>query len=134
MLAQAIPEVNLPASPPGPAAVQLGGRWEKTAEGGQSYRDGKWIVVNYGRPVLRGRIEIFDAGAEYGKFVNADAPVWRAGANDTARLTTQAALQIGGKTLVPGVSNLFVDLKPGNWTLVLSTQEVQETWRWRAGD
>lgn len=124
--AQAIPEIKLPSSPAGQAAIQVAGRWEKTPEGGQAYRDGKWIVVNYGRPLLRGRQNIFGAGADYGTFVNAGAPVWRAGANDTTRLTTQVPIQIGGKTLAPGVYNVFVDLKPGNWTLVLSTQPVQE--------
>jgi hypothetical protein len=124
--AQAIPDVKLVPSPAGQAAIQVGGKWDKTPEGGQTYRDGKWIVVDYGRPLLRGRKEIFGSGADYGKFVNAGAPVWRAGANNTTRLTTQVPLQIGGKTIAPGVYNLFVDLKPGNWTLVLSTQPVQE--------
>ncbi|MGQ0735045.1 MAG: DUF2911 domain-containing protein [Acidobacteriota bacterium] len=126
VLAQSVPDVKLPASPPGQAAIQLGGRWDKTAEGGQRYVDGKWIVVNYSRPVLRGRTEIFGAGAEYGTFVKAGDPVWRAGANETTRLTTQAPLQIGGTTIAPGVYNLFVDLKPGSWTLVLNTQPLQE--------
>ena len=125
-LAQAIPDVKLVPSPLGQAAIQVGGKWDKTAEGGQTYRDGKWIVVDYGRPLLRGRKDIFGAGADYGKFVNADAPLWRAGANDTTRLTTQVPLEIGGKTIAPGIYNVFVDLKPGNWTLVLSTQPVQE--------
>jgi len=126
-LAQAIPEVKLVPSPQGQASVQIGGKWDKTPEGGQTYRDGKWIVVDYGRPLLRGRKDIFGAGADYGKFVNAGAPVWRAGANNTTRLTTQVPLQIGGKTIQPGVYNVFVDLKPGNWTLVMSNQPVQET-------
>jgi len=126
VIAQAIPEVKLVPSPQGQAAVQVGGKWDKTPEGGQTYRDGKWIVVDYGRPLLRGRANIFGAGADYGKTVNAGAPVWRAGANNTTRLTTQVPLQVGGKTLAPGVYNVFVDLKPGNWTLVLSNQPVQE--------
>ena len=125
-LAQAIPEVKLPPSPAGQSAIQVGGKWDKTAEGGQTYRDGKWVVVDYGRPLLRGRQEIFGTGTDYGKTVSAGAPVWRAGANDTTRLTTQVAIEIGGKTIAPGIYNLFVDLKPGNWTLVLSTQPVQE--------
>jgi hypothetical protein len=124
--AQAVPEVKLVPSPPGQAAVQLGGRWEKTAEGGQAYRDGKWVVVNYGRPLLRGRTNIFGSGEDYGRTVNAGAPLWRAGANDTTRLITQAPLTIGGRTIQPGTYNVFVDLKPGNWTLVMSTQPVQE--------
>jgi hypothetical protein len=125
LLAQAIPDVKLPPSPQGQAAVQLGGTWDKTADGPR-YRDGKWVVVDYGRPLLRGRTDIFGAGADYGKTVNAGAPLWRAGANDTTRLTTQGHLQIGGKIIAPGTYNMFVDLKPGNWTLVLTTQPVQE--------
>ena len=127
VLAQAIPDVKLVPSPQGQASIQVAGRWEKTAEGGPAYRDGKWMVVDYGRPLLRGRKDIFGAGADYGKTVNAGAPLWRAGANNTTRLTTQVPLQIGGKTLAPGVYNVFVDLKPGNWTLVMSNQAVQET-------
>ncbi len=127
VLAQAIPEVKLVPSPQGQASIQVAGRYETTPEGGQAYRDGKWIVVDYGRPLLRGRKDIFGAGADYGKTVNAGAPVWRAGANNTTRLTTQVPLQIGGKTLAPGIYNVFVDLKPGNWTLVMSNQPVQDT-------
>ena len=123
--AQAVPDVKLVPSPPGQAAMQLGGRWEKTSEGGQRYVDGKWVVVDYGRPLLRGRTPIFGTGADYGKMVTGDAAIWRAGANDTTRLTTQAPLQIGDKTIAPGVYNVFVDLKPGQWTLVLNTQPVQ---------
>jgi len=122
---QAIPEVKLPPSPMGQAAVQLGGTWEKTGEGPR-YRDGKWVLVDYGRPLLRGRADIFGSGADYGKGVNPDADLWRAGANDTTRLTTQLPLQLAGKTLAPGKYSVFVDLKPGNWTMVLSTQPVQE--------
>ncbi len=125
--AQAIPDVKLPSSPLGQAAIQVAGTWAKTPAGGQTYRDGKWIVVDYSRPLLRGRKEIFGAGADYGKTVNAGAPVWRAGANNTTRLTTQTPLTIGGKTLAPGTYNVFVDLKPGDWTLVMSNQPVQET-------
>lgn len=126
VVAQAVPDVKLVASPPGQAAIQVAGTWEKTPAGGQTYRDGQWIVVDYSRPLLRGRADIFGAGAEYGTFVNAGAPVWRAGANNTTRLTTQVPLQIGDTTLAPGVYNVFVDLKPGNWTLVISNQPVQE--------
>src|SRR6478672_5396840 len=95
--ATARPRVTLPPSPPGQAAVQIGGRWEKSAEGGQRYVDGEWLVVDYGRPLLRGRTDIFGSGADYGKLVNGDATIWRVGANDTTRLTTEARLQIDGK-------------------------------------
>jgi hypothetical protein len=83
------------------------------------------MTVDYGRPILRGRENIFGTGAEYGKTVNPDASIWRAGANATTRLTTQVPLEIGGKTIDAGEYNVFVDLKEKEWTLVLSTQPVQ---------
>lgn len=125
LAAQTVPEVRLPPSPQGQASIQVGGRWEKTDSGGQRYADGKWIVVDYGRPLLRGRANIFGSGADYGKTVSDGVSVWRMGANDTTRLTTQVPLVIGGKTLAPGVYNAFAELKAGAWTLVLSTQPRQ---------
>ncbi len=124
LMAQTVPELKLPPSPMGRAHAQLGGRWEKT-ENGERYRDGKWLVVSYGRPLLRGRTGIFGSGADYGKRVNPDASIWRLGANDTTTLTTQAPLQIGNGTIQPGVYNLFADLKATGWTLVLNTQPRQ---------
>lgn len=118
--AQTRPDVTLPASPRGSSEIQVLGAYEK-----DRYVGGQWITVDYGRPILRGRANIFGSGADYGKTVNPDAAIWRAGANDTTRLTTQAALTIGGTTLQPGVYNLFVDVKAAGWTLVLSTQPVQ---------
>lgn len=123
--AQSVPEVKLPASPPGKAAIQVGGTWAKTQDGGQRYGGGKWIVVDYSRPLLKGRTDIFGTGAEYGKVVNDGSPVWRAGANATTTLTTQVPILVGGKTLAPGVYNVFVDLKPGDWTFILSNQPRQ---------
>lgn len=123
--AQTVPDVKLPPSPQGQASVQVAGRWEKTPTGGQRYVDGKWLVVDYGRPLLRGRANIFGTGANYGKTISDGSPVWRVGANDTTRLTTQVPLAIGGKTIPPGVYNTFAELKAGAWTLVLSTQPRQ---------
>lgn len=119
-----VPEVKLPSSPRGTAAIQVGGTWSGTGED-RRYSGGSWITVDYGRPILRGRVNIFGTGAEYGKTVNPDAPVWRAGANDTTVLTTQVPLEFGGKTIPAGVYNVFVDLEEKAWMLVLSTQPRQ---------
>jgi Protein of unknown function (DUF2911) len=124
LLQAQVPDVKLPPSPRGTAAVQLGGTWSGTGED-RRYTGGSWITVDYGRPILRGRENIFGTGAEYGKTVNPDASIWRAGANATTRLTTQVPLEIGGKTIDAGEYNVFVDLKEKEWTLVLSTQPVQ---------
>ncbi len=118
---------RMPASPRGCAATQVGGGWvEPTAPGGAPrYTDGKWITVDYGRPILRGRPNIFGTAADYGKKVNDGAPVWRAGANQTTRFKTEVPLVIGGKTLPAGEYSLFVDLAPKGWTLILSTEPFQ---------
>jgi hypothetical protein len=115
------------ASPPGTAATQVGGAWSAPdKDGEQRHTGGKWIEVVYSRPILRGRTDIFGKGADYGKKVNAGAPVWRAGANQTTRLKTEVPLEIGGKKLAPGDYSLFVDLKENGWTLIVSTQPYQE--------
>jgi hypothetical protein len=119
-----VPGVKLPASPRGSSAIEVGGTWQDV-KGQQRYVNGGWIVIDYGRPLLRGRQNIFGTGADYGKVVSDGVPVWRAGANDTTRLTTQKTLVFGKTVLQPGVYNVFVELKENAWTLVLSTQPVQ---------
>jgi len=121
--AQTKPAVNLPASPRGLAAIQVGGTWSTGED--REYKGGSWITIDYGRPILRGRSNIFGTGATYGQTVLDGSAIWRAGANETTRLTTQAALVIGGTTLAPGTYNLLVDLKENAWTLVLTNQPAQ---------
>ena len=97
-----------PASPEGTSATQV---------------DGKWIEIIYGRPILRGRTNIFGTGAEYGKTLFDGGTVWRAGANVSTRLRSEAALEIGGKRVAPGEYVMLIDLKgPGDWTLILTSQ------------
>ncbi len=115
------------ASPPGQAAAQVGGKWvQPKPDAEPRYTDGKWLVIDYGRPILRGRQNIFGAGADYGKKVNSGAPVWRVGANATTRLRTDVPLVFDGKTLAAGNYSVFVDLKPGAWTLIFSSQPYQQ--------
>lgn len=129
LVATALPTLaqsDRPASPRGEAATQVGGEWVSQENGRTRYEGGQWIVVDYGRPILRGRDDIFGSGEDYGQQVNAGAPVWRAGANQTTRLETEAALTINGQRIEPGEYSLFVDLKPGEWTLIVSSQPHQE--------
>jgi hypothetical protein len=115
-----------PASPAGSAAAVVGGKYVKT-ERGQRYEGGKWIVITSGRPILRGRTNVFGAGAEYGKSLYAGAPVWRAGADVSTRLKTEVPLEIGGKTVPPGEYSLFVELKNDKeWTLIVSSHAAQQ--------
>jgi hypothetical protein len=113
-----------PASPDGTAAVQVGGKYVTGSEGPE-YKGGKWIEITFGRPIKRGRDVFGGAGSNYGKVVNPDAPLWRAGANVTTQLKTEVPLSINGKTLAPGTYTMFIDLKPNNWTLVVSNWKAQ---------
>jgi hypothetical protein len=117
-----------PASPAGASAIDIGGRVVAPPGGGEPvYKPGKWIEVTYGRPIKRGR-DLFGSGADYGKLVNPDAPVWRAGANNSTQLTTELPLEIGGKRIAPGTYTMFIDLKPNDWTLIVSTWKAQATY------
>ena len=92
-------------------------------------RTGKWIEVTYGRPIKRGRADLFGSGADYGKGLNATAPVWRAGANVSTRLKTEVPLVFGTTTVPAGEYSLFIDLKgPASWTMILSSHQAQATY------
>lgn len=110
-------------SPVGTAATQVAGKWVEEKPGAEPrYKDGKWITVTYSRPILKGRQTIFGSGAEYGKKVSSGSLVWRAGANQTTRFKTEVPLVFGGKTIPAGEYSLFVELKEGAWSLILSKQ------------
>jgi hypothetical protein len=125
-----------PMSPTGTAQAQVLGKWTKPARpaftlGRENYEGGKWIEITYGRPLQRGR-DVFGSGDNYGKAaldVGAPGfpppPVWRAGANASTRLRTEAALAFGDKTVPPGEYSLFIDLKPSQWTLIVSSWAAQ---------
>ncbi|HEY1434090.1 MAG TPA: DUF2911 domain-containing protein, partial [Thermoanaerobaculia bacterium] len=116
-----------PLSPAGTASAMVGTKWgAPDKDGERSATGGKWIEVTYSRPMLRGRTNIFGKGADYGKTVYGGAPVWRAGANQTTKLTTEVPLMIGGKKVAAGSYDVFVELKEGAWTLILSTQPTQD--------
>jgi len=118
-----------PASPAGTAQTQVGGKWVTPTDkpgAAPRYQDGKWIEVTYGRPIIRGRDNIFGSGAEYGKAISDGAPVWRAGANQTTRLRTEVPLVFGGQTLPAGEYSVFVDLKEKEWKLIFSTWAAQQ--------
>ena len=101
-----------PSSPEGAASTQIGDAW---------------IDITYSRPILRGRSGIFGTGEEYGQVLNAQGPVWRAGANVTTRIKTEADLMIGGTTVPAGEYSFFIELKEGAWTAIISKQDYMET-------
>jgi hypothetical protein len=107
------------ASPPGVSATEVGGRYDER----EGYIGGKWLEVRYGRPIKRGR-DLFGP-SDFADALNDGAPLWRAGANASTRLLTEVPIELGGKSIPPGEYTLFVDLKPNNWTLVVSTWPAQ---------
>lgn len=119
-----------PMSPDGSTQAQVLGEWKKPERqaftlGGEAYEGGQWIDIEYGRPLRRGR-DLFGSGENYGKATLVGGqPVWRAGANVATRLKTSVPLVIGGKTVPAGEYTLFVDLKPGAWTLIVSSWPAQ---------
>jgi hypothetical protein len=103
-----------PASPEGTSSTQVNGRW---------------IDIVYGRPILRGRTNIFGAGADYGKTLFDGGDVWRAGANVSTRLRSDVVLEIGGKRVPAGEHVMLIDLKSEkDWTLILTAQSYALTY------
>ena len=103
-----------PASPRGEAATQIGDHW---------------IMIDYGRPILRGRTDIFGEGESWGAAVTGNAPVWRTGANKSTRLMTEANLQFGDTMLPAGEYSVFVAFGPEQTDLILSSHGAKESGR-----
>lgn len=103
-----------PASPRGEASTQIGG---------------KWITIDYGRPILRGRRGVFSAAEDYGKKLYAGAPVWRLGANKSTRINTELDLMFGDKKLPAGEYSMFAELGESGWTLIFSNHTAKNSGR-----
>jgi hypothetical protein len=110
-------------SPRGEATTQIGGAY--SADG--AYEGGSWIVVDYGRPILRGREDMFGSGDTYGNGFLLGAPVWRIGANLSTRFHTGADLMFGNQRLPAGEYSIFAELDEDEWTLIFSTWGVKLT-------
>ena len=124
MVGSVLAQGGRPASPAGTAATEVLGKYD-TSGGEPVYKGGKCIEITYGRPIKRGRDVLGGSGASSGKVANPDAPVWRAGANNSTQLKTEVPLVIAGKTMAPGTYTMFIDLKPNNWTLIVSNWKAQ---------
>ena len=110
------------SSPDAYAATQVRGKYQGPD---RVYLGGEWIEISYGGPIKRGR-DLWGSGESYGRMLKDGAPVWRAGADVSTYLMTQARLMIDGKMIEPGGYTLFIDLKPNNWTFILSNWQPQK--------
>lgn len=113
------------ASPRGEAAAQVGGAYN--ADG--AFEGGSWIVVDYGRPILRGRQNMFGSGDTYGDGFLLGAPIWRVGANQSTRFMTETDLMFGDERLPAGEYSVFADLAEDEWTLVFADWGVKQTFQ-----
>lgn len=111
-----------PASPRGEASTQVGGSYQDGR-----YTGGSWIVVDYGRPIARGR-DVFGSGGEYGSMITT-GEVWRLGANRSTRFTTEADLMFGDQRLPAGEYTVFAALAENEWTLIFSNWGAKNSGR-----
>jgi hypothetical protein len=111
------------ASPAGASATEVGGRHDER----EGYVGGRWLEVRYGRPIKRGR-DLFGP-PDFVEALNDGAPVWRAGANVSTRLTIETDIVIAGRAIPPGDYTLFIELAPRDrWTLIVSRWPAQSTY------
>jgi Protein of unknown function (DUF2911) len=74
---------------------------------------GNNISISYGRPYLRGRKAVGGSLVPYGQ-------VWRTGADEATKLTTDADLMIGNLKVPKGSYALFTVPAKDHWTLVIN--------------
>jgi len=77
---------------------------------------GATLLIDYGRPSLRGRD--LDLLAPPGQ-------IWRTGANDATHFRTDRALVIGDATIPAGTYTLYTLPAAGGWTLIINRQTGQ---------
>jgi hypothetical protein len=80
--------------------------------------DGKKISITYGRPYLKGRTAVGGTLVPYGE-------VWRTGADEATKLTTEADLMIGEVHVPKGSYALFTLPEKQGWTLIVNKKADQ---------
>jgi hypothetical protein len=79
---------------------------------------GARVMVDYGRPSVRGRVI-------FGGKVAPWNVVWRLGANEATQLITDRDLTIGDLAVPAGTYSLFAVPAPEGWTLIINKQHGQ---------
>jgi hypothetical protein len=81
------------------------------------FADGKQILVDYGRPYMRGR-KIMGGLVPYGQ-------VWRTGANAATAFETQADLDLAGAKIPAGKYTMYTIPGETQWTIIINKQTGQ---------
>jgi hypothetical protein len=79
--------------------------------------NGKKVMINYSAPSMRGRKIV-------GELVPYDK-VWRTGANEATKLTTEADLMIGNVAVPKGTYTLWTLPTANGWKLIINKQTGQ---------
>lgn len=74
--------------------------------------DGTTITVNYARPRLRGRTDVFGTQVPWGE-------IWTPGANDATTLAVSKDITIDGHAVAKGKYSVWIVMAPGDWVMVL---------------
>jgi hypothetical protein len=80
-------------------------------------KSGAVLNINYGSPSVRKR-KIWDGLVPYGK-------VWRTGANEATRFTTDKAITVEGKQLPAGTYGFFAIPTANQWTIIFNSEPNQ---------
>lgn len=76
-------------------------------------KGGAHLTINYGSPSVRDR-KIWDGLVPYGK-------VWRTGANEATRFTTDKSIMVEGKSLPAGTYGFFAIPAANEWTIIFNS-------------
>lgn len=74
--------------------------------------DGTTITVNYARPRLRGRTDVFGTQVPWGE-------IWTPGANDASTIAVSKDVTIDGHKVAKGKYSVWIVMAPGDWVMVL---------------
>ena len=94
-----------------PHSVRAQVRASERAEVKQTV-DGTTITVNYARPRLRGRAQVFGTQVPWGE-------IWTPGANDATTLAVSKDVTIDGHAVAKGKYSVWIVMAPGDWVMVL---------------
>lgn len=94
------------------AALPARGQVRASPRGGTTQTiDNTTITLDYGRPGLRGRTDIFGGVVPWGK-------VWTPGANWATTIETDKPITIDGHPLAAGKYSVWLQVQPEEWTAI----------------